>query len=299
MSVFQSDLNAAMSFKGQFPATTVIVSMEHSHSDHDSFWSDASVESAISLQTIVLRLTESDTPESFRQFQLIFRIDSVPSLVVFGPNTAKVSRQWDTYPSVGELVDFLRPSITLPPPPPPRPARPPSRTVRIALQGPSGGVNKDFERTTTVAELKDWLRAEVGPDYQVIVGHTQQPLPDDDSMTLVQADLAPSSVLRVVSGDILEAEILIDRPGPVRATQPLLVEQTRRRCQCCRAGAIGRVRKWAAVALSLLNPWAEDDPDEQFLEYKPNPERLRQIHESARLMRRWQRQQERQPRPGL
>jgi hypothetical protein len=163
--------------------------------------------------------------------------------------------------------------------------------VRIALQGPSGGVKKDFERTTTIAELKEWLRAEVGPDSRVIVGPTQRPLPDDDSMTLVQADLAPSSVLRVVSGDILNAEILIERPGPIRAAHPPPAEPQRRRCQCCRGATAGRIGGWFAIAASLLNPWAEDDSDEQFLEHRPNPERLRQIHESARLMRRLQRRQ--------
>jgi hypothetical protein len=284
MAIFQTDLNAAMAFKGTNPETTIFVSLEHSHTDHDSFWSSPAITSVISVQTIVLRLTESETPTDFAQFRQIFQIDSVPSLTVFGRNSALVTKTWDEYPSVDEFLAFLRP-------PPPRlaAAAPPidrPQTIKISLRGRSATISKEFTRTATIGELKAWLAAELGADFRVVVSPSQRPLPADDRMTLVEADLAPSAVLHALSGDVIDGEIVIDPP---RAAP----RQTREPVRCCTGGAMGRVRKYAVFVFSLINPWAVDDEEERFLEYRPNPQLLRDIRRSARMMQRMQRMQER------
>jgi hypothetical protein len=282
MSIFRTDLMAAMAFKGMNPETAIFVSLERARADHDAFWSNTRVLAEIAFQTIVLRLTESETPGDFAQFQQHFRVDAVPSLTVFPPNSPQISQHWDPYPSVDEFVAFLRP---------PRAAAAPPRAaaraqIKISLRGRSGAVTKEFPRTATVGDLRAWLAAELGPGGRVLVAPSQAPLPADDAMTLVQADLAPSAVLHAVGGDAADAEIVIDRPPERRAAAP-----PPRRPPCnCTGALFSKIRRYGAFALALLNPWAGDDDEEDFLQYSPNPQRQREIRLQARMMQRLQRQ---------
>jgi hypothetical protein len=287
MSIFRTDLNAAMAFKGNNPETTIFVSLENSHTDHDAFWSSPRVASAISIQTIVVRLTESENPSDFAQFRQLFKIDSVPSLTVFGPSTARITKQWDSYPSVDDFMAFVQP-------PAPRvsqrsenalPAR--SQTIKISVRARSGTISEEFARSATIGDLKGWLARELGAEYRVVVSPSQRPLPENDGLSLVEADLAPSAVLHVLAGDVVDGEVVIDRPAP----RPREVVAQAPRERWCTEGTLGKVRKFAELALSLFNPWAVDDENEQFLQYKPNPQLVRDIRLQARMIRRMQRRQ--------
>jgi hypothetical protein len=59
-----------------------------------------------------------------------------------------------------------------------------------------------------------------------------------------------------------------------------------------------KIGKYGKLLLSLLNPWAVDDPDDEpnVFEWKPHPEKVDQIRRSARMMNRMAaQQQEQQP----
>lgn len=278
-AVFENNLNVAMMCKGTCPSKSVFVSLELTKTSHDDFWSDPMVLGSLPADSIIVRLSEVENQADFRQFQTIFHTYVCPCLVYFGPNSASVSKQWDEFPSPDSFVNFFHPKpkpkrqIEAAPQAPPKP----KLTTKILLRGQNSTLKQEFPCAAPLSELKEWLKSELGSDYQVIVSMTHSPLPDDDTMTLAEANLTPSAELRVVIGELFDAEVNIDPPldTPQRAEQ-------RRQCNC-RCGRATGFMRYVRLALSFINPWMDVDEDDRIQwQYRANPDYQRQIIEAAR-----------------
>lgn len=285
--VFSRDLMGSMALKGASPERSVFVSLELSGASHDTFWSDPEVLAALPTSSTIVRLVKGPDDAAFAQFEAVFHISFYPSLVFFGANSAAVTKVWEQYPAPSEFAHFFRPK--------PAPRRSPATasepaprrqktTTKIRVRGRSGAsIDREFQVSDTIGSLREWLHVELG-EVRVIIGHTQQPLPDDDSMTLAEADLCPSAELKVIEGDVWEPEVNIEPP---RAAQQTTTREPFR-CSCCSCGRWGgRVARYTKFALSLVNPWFDaTEEDEDGWEFRPNPELVTQIREQARMMNR-------------
>ncbi|OHT01453.1 hypothetical protein TRFO_31718 [Tritrichomonas foetus] len=284
--LIENDLNAAMAYKGIHPDCTLIVSLENESLNFDQFWNDPQTNSIFNSSFVLTRLSESGSPESLRQFVSLFRISEYPAVVVFGEHSALVSKVFFPFPSPTEFHDFFTPARlkkqkmtnNSPQPPPQR------TTTKISVQALSGSFSRVFSVNDTIGDLKAWITEESGNDLellnQIIISHTHQPLPEDDSVTLKDADLVPSALLRVLGEENLDIRVEVGQnelPGTARP----------------RAGFMSRLRnlrffKWIGLISDLINPWGDDgtDDDSTFWQYKPNPQMARDIRESMRMMMR-------------
>jgi hypothetical protein len=117
------------------------------------------------------------------------------------------------------------------------------------------------------------VASEFGPAVPLIVAHRRSRLPEDDSLTLAQADLAPSAVLREEPRESAlreEPELPAVRHERFGATPP-------------RGRAFAMIKR----AVALINPWANGEGDEEgWWEYRANPELAAQVRRAARLLRR-------------
>ena len=286
---FSRDLMGSMALKGQFPERSLFVSLELSLANHNDFWMDPEVLSILPPNCMIVRLVKGEDDLSISQFQGVFHVAFCPSLAYFGPNSPALAKLWDEYPSPSVFVGYFRPSSTVrhererAPEPAPRRVR---TTTKIRVRGRNGAsIDREFQVTDTIADVRSWIALELGSDVQVVVGHTREHLPEDDTMTLAQADLCPTAELRVVDGDVWEPEVNIEPPTTTSGQT-----QTRRRCKCscpstrCRGG---RAAKFFRLALSFVNPWYEaDEEDDDGWEFRPNPELAQQMREQARMMNR-------------
>jgi hypothetical protein len=138
-------------------------------------------------RTLVLRIFEDDNAHDLQQFDSVFHIRDIPSLVVFGPNSAAVTHSW-----VGALPSPDAFAAHFPLHPPPIPS---SRLrTKISLQMSGGTLVHEFSDNATLAELKKWIASELGTGASLIVAYRRAPFPDDNSLTVAQADLVTSAV---------------------------------------------------------------------------------------------------------
>lgn len=237
---FETDLNAAMMAKGQHPETILVVSLEDANVEFfGKFWANSEIRSLLNEKIIILRLSELVSPDQFRQFLNLFHVNDFPSIVIFGENSAVVTRTFYPFPNSSTLSSYLRstsstfqsaespnpiihsseeyhsPSQSSPPvetthkeKPKEQSSQPPvlKTTTKISIQTPSGrSFTHIFEKTETIATLKKWIETEIGSDAipSLIIPHTNSPLPENDSLTLEAADLTPSALLKLVGDEPL------------------------------------------------------------------------------------------------
>lgn len=322
----ENDLNAAMMYKGQHPECFLIVSLEDSDSKKfDDFWANSLIILNLNSNHIITRLSESKTPDAYHQFLSLFKVTSIPSIVIFGQNTALITKTFYPFPDPATLVNFFSQAPPTPvtpqqdfpiPPSPaideeekkpssqsqphPEPPRQVRTTTKISIQSPSGrSYTHVFEKTDTVGDLKHWIEAELGSDIftDLVVAHTNSPLPEDNSLTLENADLSPSAVLKLLSDD----QILDIRVEDGQNDVPSL--RNRRKClKCpcnCNFGACGffnaRGFRWFRIIFSLFSPWGDDpgpnshdqDPngDNDIWQFRPNPQLSQDIRNALRMQR--------------
>lgn len=289
-TVFENNLNVAMMYKGRYPSKSIFVSLELTKISHDDFWSDPVVLASLPAESIIVRLSETENSADFHQFQNIFHIYLCPCLVYFGPNSAAISKQWDEFPSPDNFANFFHPKPKTKPTrqaeTPAQAAPKPKQTTKILLRGQNSTLKREFPCTAPLSELKEWLKSELGSDYQVIVSMTHSPLPDDDTMTLAEANLTPSAELRVVIGELFDAEVNIDPPEQTPQREP----RRQWNCQCGRSTGFMR---YVRFALSFINPWMDEDENDRVQwQYRANPDFQRQMIEAARQAARMARQRQ-------
>jgi hypothetical protein len=234
---------------------TLLVCLENKAHPSDEFWSDAQVQSIVALRTLVLRIVEEDSASDLQQFDSVFHIRDIPSLVVFGPNSPAVAHSWvGALPSPDAFAAHFRPSWRL--------------RTKISLQTSGRTLVREFPSSATVGELRAWIASEVGGGASLLVAHRRAPLPDDDGLTMAEADLAPSAVIREEAKEqpLGSAEML----PPVRAER-----LPAPRGDGISAAFVKKVR----LVWSLLNPWDDDESDD-FWEHPPHLERAAFIRRS-------------------
>lgn len=93
-------------------------------------------------------------------------------------------------PSASEMPEFphTRPNL-----PPPRTRR----KTKISVQSPDKTLVHEFEPDETVGDLRNWIESEFGYFRHSFITHSHNPIPDDNSLTLTQADLVPSALIRI------------------------------------------------------------------------------------------------------
>lgn len=327
---FENDMNTAMMYKGQHPECFLIVSLEDSDSKRfDDFWANSLIILNLNSNHIITRLSESKNPAGYNQFLSLFKITNTPSIVIFGQNTALITKTFYPYPDPSTLINFFSQSPPAPTTPqndfpvPPSPEteveeKPPSKqsqtepklqqrqaktTTKISIQSPSGrSFTHVFEKTDTVGDLKQWIESEFGSDIfsEILVAHTNSPLPEDNSMTLENADLSPSALLKLLSDDQILDIHVEDGQNDV----PTL--QNRRRCLRCPCNCNtapfrcfnARGFRWFRIFFSLLNPWGDDpgpnshnidqdqNGDNDIWQYRPNPQLSQDMRNALRMQRR-------------
>jgi hypothetical protein len=259
------NLATAMFVKGAKSDHTLLVCLENNEHSSDEFWSDPQVKSIIAFQTLVLRIVEEDNADDLERFNSLFHIREIPSLIVFGPNSPSITNSWaGALPSPDAFTAYFRP-------PPPVPKW--RVQTKISLQASGRTLVREFPNSATVGELKAWIASELGSGISVIVAHRRAPLPDDDSLTMVEADLMQSAVLREEAKEqpLGDAEML----PPVRAE----------RLPAPRGEGIGGMfmRKLRLV-WSPLNPWDDEESDD-FWEHQPHLEKAALIRRARRFIR--------------
>lgn len=178
-----------------------------------------------------------------------------------------------------------------------QPQRQPKTTTKISIQTPSGrSFTHVFEKTNTVGDLKNWIESEFGSDVfsDLVIAHTNTPLPDDNSLSLENADLSPSAVLKLLNDDSILDIHVEDGQDDVPS------ERIRRHCCKCRCHCLpctcfnSRAFRWFRIIFSLLNPWGDDpgpnshdDPngDNDIWQYRPNPQLTQNIRNALNMQR--------------
>lgn len=289
LELFHTDLNSAMMYKGQHPDVTLLVSVEKALSDNDDFWKDDQVMAVIRNNTIVLRLAEDTNQEQVQQFILLYHIQNIPSLAVFGCNNPGIVQNWTEYPTVQQFVAYFQvsepnnsdlqmaemPMVENPYAPSTSIETPHymPKTTKISLQNAGNTYEKSFLATDTVGELRKWIIEMLGSDIEVVVQHLRTPLADDNSLTLQDADLCPSAILKVLE-ITLQDEPQRGVGAPPRATRP---NAGHNRAQPARQGRSNRCWVKTCHAFSFvfafINPWSNPEAyEEDFWQFQPNPQ---------------------------
>ena len=134
--------------------------------------------------------------------------------------------------------------------------------AKISLQGVNKTVIHEFDATSTIGELHDWIRSEFGREMpNLIVSHLHSLLSNDASITLKDADLCPSAVLREQDGETLRDD------DTLNSSRYSLNDSK------SKVGLCGKITNFILKLCSFINPWAsasEEDDDNDNWEYQPN-----------------------------
>lgn len=107
--IFDLGVDESIARKNSDPSITLIISIEASPSQLDSFWYDPAILSIISSGYIVVRLIQSKDTQEILQFSSLFYVRSIPSLYFFGPFSQGVTYAWtNQYPTISEFIQYVR-----------------------------------------------------------------------------------------------------------------------------------------------------------------------------------------------
>jgi hypothetical protein len=112
-----------------------------------------------------------------------------------------------------------------------------------------------------------WLDHEFGSDWRITIAHSGLPLPDDDSLTLVSAGLAPSCVLRLESLDS-SGIATFEESLPVVPGILDVIESGREDDVINQRDGRTFWWKWLNAFMWLFNPWPSVDEVEDFFVVK-------------------------------
>ena len=287
---YDNDLNSAMAYKGQHPEYIMVVSLEDESMNFDDFWSNQSVLSILRSNFIITRLSQVNNSAGFQQFTIFFQISEFPTIVIFGEQSAKVSKVMYPYPDVDTFCDyFLPPKLRSKNKAKNSAPQAERTTTKISVQSITGHFSKVFNVDETIGDLKKWILEESGDDNdllnRLIVSHTHNPLPSDDSMTLKQADLVPSALLKAVGDEQFEIHV---EDGSNEMPMINGRSPSRNRTGFCTRLSNFKLFKVIKNIGDMINPWGDDGTDDSnpnFWQFQPNPQMSRDIREMMRLAR--------------
>jgi hypothetical protein len=217
----------------------------------DVFWSDPIVVTSLPSPFLLVRLSQSTDAEELSQFSELYALPAIPCVLYFAPNSDSVSHAWSPPPSADALSAFFFARLEMP-----RLAHRPAsrrRNAKLSLAVGDARLVKEFAPNATLADVREWIRAHAGDPARIAVAHTNAPLPSDDSMTVTEADLVPSALLRV---DIQADNIL---PVVPHVSQPderdVNVKKKRK-------------KRLVMMLLDIVNPWPDVVEVEDFFAVK-------------------------------
>ena len=130
------------------------------------------------------------------------------------------------------------------------------KKVKISIRNEDGMQSHMFNETDTVEQLQQWLALVVGRGHHYSIAHNNEMLTEDNSMTLKDAGLSPSALLRIQ-----------DNTGPM-GQAPRRGDGAVNRAEAgnCWTRFVRRI----LLVLSFINPFASEGDQESFWEYQPS-----------------------------
>ncbi|KAH0791740.1 UBX domain containing protein [Histomonas meleagridis] len=200
---FCNNVTEALNRKSQHPYMTLIVSIETDQNIMNYFWDNPLVHATVSENFIILRISQLSNQTEITQFSQLFPVSNIPSLFVFGPNSNGVTYSWsDNYPSAQEFYNYfnkneeqsdnIKSDIS-------DQEVKSNQKTKIAVYFNNRVVTKEFPINSRLQELREWIESEFGPGFSIFLTHKRKSIDDlDDSLTIKQAQMCPSSFLRLI-----------------------------------------------------------------------------------------------------
>ena len=258
-----STLAECLQEKEYHPERMLVISVEDTREKGNYFWSSIPVKSTLPKNVILHRIILDEDMEEFESFSSKYEVSSNFSLYVFGPHSTIISHMWtEGFPEPAEFAEYIsgtqvgaytfddqQQTIENMK----NDVHNKTKKVKISIRTRDGAKSHTFNETDTVADLNMWLDAEVGPGNKYTISHTNEELTSDLTLSLKEAGLAPSALLRIKEGE-WNQNARPTGPAPVNTTEG-----------CC-----GRFLKKALFVLSFINPFADEGDQESFWEYQPS-----------------------------
>ena len=287
-----NDFQTALNVKQQNLNTYIVVIIEKTGVDGNSFLQIPQIYNLFNDKILLVRIIENQNLEGFHDFSSNYHVEVYPSLFVFEPNS-EIPKSFNGYfpppqlfvsifnddstPELNSNTENFYPTTndisntqnntnnnnfdneSSP------------KQVKISLQWDNNSSTHTFLSDDTIKTLRTWIRNETNHISGIpIVTHQRQPLSSDENMTLLDAGLVPSAMIRIESG----------MNGPQKTTEPpsdpLPLPGQNTRNTGNRLGPQHGGRRgflfWFKLIISLFNPWADMDNPEDFWEYEPHPD---------------------------
>jgi hypothetical protein len=233
-----------------------LVSVEPETRQFDSLWSDPLVLSALNSSFLIVRLFQDSNAEHITQFSEIYDVPSVPALFYFAPGQEDVAHTWSgRMPSVDELFGFLIAKLDALPHC--HRARP--RPAKLSILFGDRRAARNFAPDAKLGDVRAWIESECGADVKVEVGQTGQPLPADHLLTVAEAGLTPSALLKISARDLSGED-----PEPIDVPLATHVSEGPREAD---GSQKRRKYSWASI-VQYLNPWPDVEETEDFFAIK-------------------------------
>ena len=270
-----STLAECLQEKEYEPERMLIVSIEETRNQGESFWLSVPVKSTLPNNVILHRIILDENADEYEQFTMKYDVQKAFSLFVFGSNSTIISKSWtEGFPEPAEFATYISgtqvgafefddqhdtqydqeieeinaiangvdPNIRV-------------KTAKISIRTENGMQSQRFNETDTIHDILIWLNSLVGEGHQYIVVHNGQKLPEDHSMTLKAAGLCPSALLKIEDDDELRNN------APRRGIGQINQNEN---------GCWSRFVRKVSFVFSFINPFACDIESESFWEYQPS-----------------------------
>lgn len=232
----------------------LVISIEPDSESFREFWTSGFLLSAMNSNFLVVRLFQDSDEYEISQFSEIYDIPAVPCLFVFPPNSEDEPRVFVKWPSTDELHSLFISMIGYSHEQTHLQVR---RVAKISARYGTAQALYEFQPDATVGEVKTWILATFGAGLRAKITHNGNYLPDDDNLTVTQADLVPNALLQLeqATPNVLQDEVLPDLPRRHQDTPEVDPEEPQ--TQSSLINSLKRI-------LSFVNPFPDADEVEDF-----------------------------------
>jgi hypothetical protein len=238
------------------PSISLFISIEPNSHQFDELWSNPLVLSAMDSSFTIVRLSQESDAEEIAQISEIYNVHSLPALVYFAPGRDEVTRTWSgRLPGPDELFGFLVAKLEAPRRTSGRAARA-GQSAKVSLRYGDIRFTNEFALNATIGELRSWAVSQCGADVTITLGHTGEPIPGDDALTVTQAGLVPSAALTAVPNAPDEGSRMLQAEEPL-PDLPVRVETADVQPEQTPAERGARTPKfwsWKGIC-QFFNPW--------------------------------------------
>ena len=266
-------LASSLQEKEYEPERILIVSIEESRTQGESFWNSIPVKSTLPKNSILYRIILDENADEYEQFNMKYSVPKTFSLYIFGSNSMIISKMWtEGFPDPADFAAYMgglqagafeydepheaQYDAEAEIPENPEESNQRVKKVKISIRNEDGMQSHMFNETDTVEQLQQWLTLVVGRGHRYSIAHNNEMLTEDNSMTLKDAGLSPSALLRIQ-----------DNTGPM-GQAPRRGDGAVNRAEAgnCWTRFVRRI----LLVLSFINPFASEGDQESFWEYQPS-----------------------------